>query len=79
MVVLSVLSPELCPTLQIGGHIAFDVPLRMATPATFLDIAGVSLMPHFPEGLALGLRLFTRYENIQMPHSLDVVDGRYSQ
>ena len=75
MVVFTVLSPELCPAFQIWGYITSDVPFRVATPTTFLDIAGVSLMHHLPEGLAFSLGLFTRYQDIQMPHSLDVVDG----
>lgn len=69
MVVLTILSPELCPAFQIGGHIAFYMPLRMATTSALLYIAGVSLVPHLPEGLALGLGFFASYQYVKMSHS----------
>ena len=75
MVVLSILRPELCPAIKIGCHIAFYMPFRVATPATLLYIAGVSLMPEFPKGPTFDLGFFTRYQNIQVPHVRDLVSG----
>jgi hypothetical protein len=74
MMVFAILRPKLGTAFQIGGHITVNMPFRMATPATLLDIAGVSLMTHLTECLTLSLGFFTCYQDIQMPHFTNTVD-----
>ena len=78
MMVFAVLSPKLGTAFQIGGHIAVNMPFRMATPATFLDITGVGLMTQITEGLTFRLGFFASYQHIKMSHFLHVVVGRYN-
>ena len=46
------------PPLEGHKRITKDVPLRMPA-GTLLDIAGISLMPQFPEGRAYSLGFLT--------------------
>jgi hypothetical protein len=68
MVVSAILRPELSGTSQELRHISMNMPFRIATSPTLLQVARKRIMAQFAESVTFCLAFLACYQYIQMPH-----------